>query len=230
MKIRNFLIIVLAIFLSVPAIAQDCKLYFPENIGTVREMTNYDKKDKVTGRVVQTILDKNVSGQNLSLSVETVIYDEKDNEFSRSNIEVGCENGIFKIDMSDYLSEMLEAYQTMEVELEGDNLQFPGSISVGDELPDGSMNIKVNNSGITMVNMDVIIKNRKVLAKEKITTDAGTFDCYKISYETDAKTRMMTITTQGMEWIAEGVGVIRSESYNKRGKLTGYSLLTKLED
>jgi len=230
MKIRSILFIALGLFMSLSVFAQDCKLYFPENIGTVREMTNYDKKDKVTGRVVQTILDKDVNGQNISLSVETVIYDDKDNEFSRSSIEVGCENGVFKIDMSDYLSEMLEAYQTMEVELQGDNLQFPGKISVGDELPDGNMNIQVSNSGITMVNMDVIIKNRKVLAKEKVTTDAGTFDCYKISYETDAKTRMMTVTTQGVEWIAEGVGVIRSESYNKRGKMTGYSLLTRLED
>jgi hypothetical protein len=91
------------------------------------------------------------------------------------------------------------------------------------------MNIQVSSSGITMVNMDVTINNRKVLAKEKITTSAGTFDCYKISYETESRTRMITVNTKGMEWISEGVGVVKTETYNKKDKLTGYSLLTKFE-
>lgn len=229
MKI-NKIISLFAIILLIPAVqAQDCKLFFPENIGTIREMTNYDKKDRLTGRVHQTISDKNVSGGNISMDVETVIYDDKNEELNRSKVEVGCENGVFKIDMSDYVDEMLEAYKEMDVELKGDNLQFPPNMSVGDELPEGNINIKVSSSGITMVNMDVTIKNRKVEGKEEITTPAGSFDCLKISYDTETKTNMFTINTSGIEWIAEGVGVIKSENYNKKGKLSSYSLLTKFE-
>jgi hypothetical protein len=175
-------------------------------------------------------VDKNESGGDISLKVETVIFDDKDDELSRSEVEVGCVDGVFKIDMSEYLSEMLQAYQTMEVEMEGDNLEFPSNISPGDELPDGNINIKVSSSGVTVMNMDVIIQNRKVEGKEKVTTEAGTFDCYKISYETLSKTRMVSTSIKGIEWIAEGIGVVKSESYNRKGKLTAYSLLTRLSD
>jgi len=227
----KIIVTLLSVVLLIPAAeAQDCKLFFPDNIGTLREMTNYDKKDRVTGRVHQTISNKNVSGGNISMDVVTVIYDDKDEELNRSKVTVGCENGVFKIDMSDYLGEMLEAYQEMDVEMKGDNLQFPPDISVGDQLPEGTINIKVSNSGITMVNMDVTIKNRKVERKEKITTPAGSFDCFKISYDTEAKTNFLTVNTSGVEWIAEGVGVIKIENYNKKGKLSSYSLLTKFEN
>ena len=40
---------------------------------------------------------------------------------------------------------------------------------------------------------------------------------------------IMNIEGSSKEWYAEGVGVVRSESYNKNGKLTGYSELTKFE-
>ena len=40
---------------------------------------------------------------------------------------------------------------------------------------------------------------------------------------------MIDIQTKGIEWIARDVGAVRSEMYNKNGKLTGYSELVRLE-
>jgi hypothetical protein len=34
------------------------------------------------------------------------------------------------------------------------------------------------------------------------------------------------VNLKGVDYLAEGVGVVRAESYNKKGNLTGYSLLT----
>lgn len=204
-------------------------MYFPEKVNSVREMTNYDKKDRMTGRVVQEILDKEVSGGDVTLTVGTLIYGEDNEEIHNSEVKVGCSDGVFKIDMRDYVGELIKQYESMEVELEGDNLLIPSKLSAGQELPDGNVNIQVSSSGMTMVNMDVTIKNRKVEGQEEITTEAGTFDCYKISYDTEAKTKLFTVTTGGVEWLSPGVGVVKSESYNKKGKLTGYSLLTRLE-
>lgn len=229
MKIKRHFLVTFLVLFSLSAYTQDCKMYFPENVNSVREMTNYDKKDRMTGRVVQEILDKDVSGGDVTLTVATVIYGEDDEELHNSEVKVGCSDGVFKIDMRDYVGELIKQYESMEVELKGDNLLIPSDLSSGDELPDGNVNIKVSNSGITMVNMDVTIKNRKVEGQEEITTEAGTFDCYKISYDSEAKTNLFTVTTGGVEWLSPGVGVVKSESYNKKGKLTAYSLLTKLE-
>jgi len=205
-------------------------MYFPEKTGTTRELTSYDKKDKITGKVLQTVLDKEVSGKDVTLTVQTEIYNEDNEEINSSKIKIGCDDGVFKIDMRDYVGDLVQQYEGMEIEMTGDNLLIPSKLSTGEELPDGNINIQVSNSGITMVNMDVSIKNRKVEGQEEITTEAGTFDCYKISYDSEAKTKMFTVTTRGVEWLAPGVGVVRSESYNKKGKLTSYSLLTALKE
>ncbi len=211
------------------ASAQDCRIYFPDEEGTVREMTNYDKKDKVTGKTLQKILEKKVEGKNVQLVVETSVVDDKDQPLSQTTMELFCEDGVFKIDMSEYLSEVLAAYQSMEIEMEGDQLVFPSKMNVGDELPDANMQITASSNGINMINMNVEITNRKVVARETLTTPAGSFDCYKLSYDLLSKTRLVNVTTSSMEWVSEGAGVVKTESYNKNGKLMGYSLLTRLD-
>lgn len=209
--------------------SQDCSIYYPVVNGSIREMTSYDKKDKVTSKVIQEITNVNKSISGVEIDVKNSLFDEDGNLISEVNITVGCKDGVFKVDMGDYVSELIRAYQTMEVELKGDDLSFPSKMKQGDLLPDGNMNIKVTNSGMTLMNMDVTIYNRKVEGIEKITTPAGTFSCYKISYDTTAKTKILNVQSSAVEWISENVGLVKSESFNKKGKLNSYSLLTDLK-
>ncbi len=227
-KISFFLYIILGFLLN-PLLAQDCSIYYPHEEGVIREMTSYSPKDKETGKIRQEILQVKDAGLNVEIVVLNTLFDEKGEVLSEAEILIGCRDGVFKVDMSSYLSEMLDAYQSMEVELTGDDLAFPAKLNVGDILPEGTMNIKVNNNGMTIMNMDVTLANRKVEAKEEISTPAGSFSCYKISYESIAKTRIITVRTSGTEWIAENTGVVKSETFNKKGKSTGYSRLTALK-
>jgi hypothetical protein len=219
------LLFVTALFIS----AQDCKLYFPDKPGAIREITSYDKKDKQTGRAIQEIISKDVNGKNVSLRVKTSLYGEDNAEVGVMEMDILCEDGVFKVDMSNYMSAMMAAYKDMEVEMTGDNLVFPTNLKPGDVLPDGSMNMIVRTGGMQIMNMTVNITNRKVEAAEKITTKAGTFDCFKITYDSQAKTKIMNIQTSAVEWIAEGVGIVKTETYDKKGKIESYQVLTKLE-
>jgi hypothetical protein len=76
----------------------------------------------------------------------------------------------------------------------------------------------------------VKIFNRKVEAKEDITTPAGNFTCYKISYDMESSTKVMgmnnKVNLKGVDYVSEGTGVVKTESYNKKGSLSSYSLLT----
>jgi DUF3108-like len=227
--LKSFLFSVLLISSGVFVFAQDCKIYFPDNVGAVREMSSYDNKDKFTGKTTQEILDVRNSGNSMSLDVKTIITDSEGNEFSNSEITLTCEDGVFKMDMSDYLSDMLESYQSMEIEMKGDNLTFPSRLSVGDVLKDASIDITILNNGVKFLNMQVVISNRKVVANEKVTTEAGSFDCYKITYDMETITKIIKVKASAVEWIADGVGVVKTESYNKKGKLTSYTLLTGLK-
>ena len=74
--------------------------------------------------------------------------------------------------------------------------------------------------------MNIIITDREVVGKETLTTPAGTFECFVISQSNVSKGMTGTIKRTSKQWIAAGVGVVKTEDYKKNGKLDGYSLLT----
>jgi hypothetical protein len=76
--------------------------------------------------------------------------------------------------------------------------------------------------------MTINISNRKVEAVQDVTTDAGTFKCYKISY--DIATKMMfNVKAKGVEFYNDDIGIVRSESYTTSGDLQGYTVLSSLK-
>lgn len=122
--------------------------------------------------------------------------------------------------------DILKQYKDMDMDISGTNIELPNDLDIGKKLKDANMVMSINMGGITM-NMTMDMVNRTVDAKESITTPAGTFNCFAISYESQVKMGIKTSFTI-KEWIAEGVGVVKTESYNKKGKLMGYSELTSI--
>jgi len=76
--------------------------------------------------------------------------------------------------------------------------------------------------------MVVKIYDRKVEAIEDMTTPAGTFSCYKMTSTIETKT-MFTVIVKSTDWMAKKVGSVRSETFDKNGNLTGYSVLTSMK-
>ena len=77
--------------------------------------------------------------------------------------------------------------------------------------------------------MEMSITNRKVVDEVEITTPIRTFDTYKITAQEDIKMTMLNRSSSSTYYYAEGYGQVKSESYDKNGKLSGYMLLTKFE-
>ena len=229
---KAFLTFILLFVLSATyVLAQNCNMYFPDNAGSIRELTNFDKKGKITGLVHQEIIGKDVSGNETSVTVLSKAFDKDSKELSSNQMIIKCKSGVFSIDMKDYIDKsMLEAYKDMEIIMTGDNINYPSGLKVGDKLEDASINIVVKNQGVVFMNWTISISNRTVSAQESITTAAGTFQTFKLTYDLQTKTRIMTINSKAAEWLSSGVGVIKSESYDKTGKLIAYSLLTKLKN
>lgn len=209
--------------------AQDCTAFFPMEEGSVREMTSYDKKDKVTGTVIQTVKEVREDGDKMEIVVEVETLDKKGEQISMGELMFVCEEGVFKVDMRNYLDpSAMQGMEDMELVVDATDLIMPSELSAGMELPDGSIEMSASTSGMTMMNFRTYVTNRKVEGTETISTPAGTFDCYKISQDVEVKT-IMSIKASSIEWVAEGVGVVKSESYNKNGKLNGYTLLTSIK-
>lgn len=213
-------------FLGFSVSAQDCEAFYPMDEGAFLETKSYSDKDKHMGTSRMTVLEKQTDGNRTSVLFNVKSFDEKDKELLDGQMEVYCEDGVFYVDMKKFLDQAtLQSFEGMEMVMESENMEFPSNLRPGQSLSDASINVAVRNSGITMFNMNVWVTNRKVEAMEDITTPAGTFTCYKIS--SDIETKMMVkISARSVEWYAKDVGVVRSESYNSKGKLTGYTMLT----
>jgi len=227
MKKTLWLVALTILMMVCPLKAQECTYFYPMEKGTVIELKHYDKKAKTTGTTRQEVIDKQAGGGAVSITIRSTFFDQKDEELMTADLTMECRNGIFTFSMDNYLNdEMLAAIGDYEFTIEGDNLEFPANMKAGDVLKDGKISITVE--GMAMLNMVTTVHNRKVEAVEKITTEAGTFECFKVSYDvlTDA---MIDMRTKGIEWIAQDVGAVRTETFNKNGKLTGYSELIKIE-
>ncbi len=201
-----------------------CNPYYDFKEGASWEITNYNAKDKVSGRQMNTIktMEELSNGWNAEMNMKS--YDKKDELIFDKDIEVGCEGGVIKLDMNRFFpEETMQAFKDMDMNIETTNLEIPSDLEVGKVLNDGSIKM----SGSIPFTMEVNITNRKVVGRESVTTSAGTFDCYKITYTVKSKS-IMSMESKGADWIAENVGMVKSENYNKNDKLQGYSLLTKM--
>jgi hypothetical protein len=224
------LTITFLIFVSGYLSAQKCQSYFPVDEGREMEISSYNSKDKLTGTSVQKILKKESNGDNLSVTVGHQSFDEKGKELGKGEFIVRCENGIFYLDMRNYLDDQtMAAYENMEIEVQAKDMEFPNNFDVGQTLPDASIDLKVKADGeMVMLTVTVNITNRKVESKETISTAAGEFECFKMTFDIETK-MMIKVQAKVVEWVAKDVGMVRSETYNNNGKLQGYSVLTGLK-
>jgi hypothetical protein len=197
--------------------------------GTEIVMTHYNAKDKVQSTDHQKILTKAVEGGKITITTEVESFDDKDKSVFKRNLTYICDNGIFFFDMQSFMNpEALAGFKDMKMSVSATNLEFPNSPSAGQTLADGNVSISISNEGVQLMNMTVKVFNRKIEAVENITTPAGTFSCYKVTYDVESKV-MFKVSSKGIDWIAKEVGVVRTESYDSKGKLVGYSVLTSLK-
>jgi len=210
--------------------AQDCEAYFPMSDGTEFELTNYNPKGKMESKVVHTIISVEGSGANITVQAKNEVYDKKGNAAATTEYTAKCVDGSFEIDMmANFQSEQMAAWENMEMSVDGDPLIIPSGVEAGDVLPDASLTVSVASTGPIAMGMTVEVTERKIEAVESITTPAGTFECIKISQTTSSKVMGIKIIGKSIEWYSIGVGIVRSESYKKNGKMMGYSELTALK-
>jgi hypothetical protein len=228
---KQLLLIAVFCYSSIAAlIAQDCPMYYPDKENTRMEYKQYDKKGGLSGSSVQKITSISKSAGSTEVAVSAESFDAKGKSLGTANLKARCEGGIFYVDMSNYLNQQsTDAYKDMEMSVEGGNLEMPSGMKAGDMLKDGDMKMAFSSAGVNVMNMAITITNRKVEAVENLTTPAGTFECYKISYDIATKMMGINVKMKGIEWYAKGVGMVKSESYNKDAKLQGSTVLSALK-
>lgn len=212
------------------AYGQDCSTYYTMQEGVKFQYTNYDKKDKPDGKIDYTVTDVSTSGDATTATMNIVFTDEKGEQYMTNDYQFTCEGDKVTIDFESLIpDQMMEQYKDMEMTIDGTDIEIPNNLSVGQSLPDANVTLKISVAGAMNMNMNMDTVNRKVEKKESVTTPAGTFDCFVIYSETKTKMMMSNQTLPSRLWLAEGVGMVKTENYNKKGEKVGSMVLTQFD-
>ncbi len=226
---KILLTLVLAFGLNALVAQNNCSKYYPMKDGSSFQYTSFDKKGKNAGASNYTITTaKNSQGQTVA-TMHIKYADKKGKNTYESNYKITCTGEGIKIDFASLMpSNLLEQYKDMDVkiEMDGTDIEVPNNLSVGQQLTDANIQVKMD-MGVMKMNIKVDMINRKVEKREQITTTAGTFDCYLITETVLSETMGMAQEMNSKLWLAESIGMIKQEIYKKNGKLVSHSELTK---
>jgi hypothetical protein len=231
---RKLLLLLSIIFFANGISHSQCNTYYDFREGTEFEVESFNAKDRKQGRSVSRVTSYSESGNGFEAVIQSTIFDNKNKEAHKGDYSMNCNNGLIFIDMKKFVpEESLKAMEGAELEIKGDLLELPTRLAVGQTLKDGTIEMKMSTQQAIGMSTTITITDRKVEAKETITTPAGQFECFKITYTINARTNMMGINMNNVmkaaEWVSEGVGVVKTSSFNARGALTGYTLLSRYE-
>ncbi len=226
-------ILSLLFFIPMLSNAQDCSSYLFMSDNSTVQMTVYDKKGKESGTQTWKISEVKKNGNQYESVVAGSFKDEKGKEIANSSGVYKCEGGVLKADVRMSMpQQQMEAYKDAEAKFETAYIEYPSNISVGQTLKDVDFTMEVTgkNNAATTINYKMV--NRKVNSQEKVTTPAGTWDAYVISYNSTFKTQIgpigLPINMEVKEWFVPGIGTVKSETYNKAGKLAGSTMITSI--
>ncbi|SIQ94163.1 hypothetical protein SAMN05421797_104241 [Maribacter ulvicola] len=194
--------------------------------GVSMEYTNYNKKGKVQGISSYEVVEATNSGGTTNATMAINMTDGKGKNAYSTDYNLTCTGNVVTLDYESLLpKDMMEQYGDMDIEISGNDIEIPNNLSVGQNLKDANVAMKISMSGINM-NMTVDVTNRKVEKKESVTTTAGTFDCYVLYSENRSKMMMVNQVYPSRVWLAEGVGMVKQETYKKNGDVMSSTLLT----
>lgn len=215
----------LFVLIATAATSQECSIYFPMKQGAKMQYEMKDKKDRTVSTTDYQIKKIENTNQGTVATIEASVTEGKKSIMSSQEFKAICKGDKLSVDFESLIpANLKESFKDFDYSLNGTNLEYPTNLNVGQSLPDSNVTMTMSMGGMKMeVSVDLV--NRKVDRKEKITTPAGTFDCYVVSFDIKTKTMGRTIESSTVQWLASGIGMIQTEDYSK-GKLESKMLLT----
>jgi hypothetical protein len=176
-------------------LAQDCLQYMYMQKNKTIEMTAFNDKKDITFKSVTKVSDVTTENGVTTANVVSEAYDKNGKLINSSNAVYKCDGGVMMMDMSFNAPQQSQqsSQQNTKVNFKVINksyMEYPNSMQVGDHLKDATSQMEMDmNNGMTGITT-VQITDRMVVGKENVTTPAGSWDCFKITYKTTSSTTL----------------------------------------
>ncbi|UPL50788.1 TapB family protein [Hymenobacter sublimis] len=228
-----------------PALAQtlppvDCAHPFGlyDNMELVYQLQ--DASGKTTGtmrnRVVSLSSEQNKKQTITTNSVllKSGTYDPKNKLLRLQDLTYRCRQDTSFTDGSAELSpESLRSFRDRRFVYAPVPLAWPNQPTVGSQLPQGGISVQVSSTAVDIAKVYTTVHKRRITGTETVTTPAGSFACYKVEAERESATAaradmVMRNAVRVVDYYSPAVGIVKSEVYDKKGKLEQVRLLTAI--
>lgn len=207
--------------------AQDCTPFYAMRQGATATYEYFDAKDKKTSSSTTVIKEIKKEGNRVEALVAMTMMDKSSKEMFQGTMQIACKDDTLFMDVGSLINPgIAQSAGSMEITMSGDGMTIPGTLRTGMKLPDSHNEFKMGLNGMTLMTISIDITEHQVEAEEKVTTPAGTFNCFRVSYLSNSKVMLGKATTKTVQWYARDIGVVKSETYDKKGALEGRMLLT----
>lgn len=228
-NIKTIFLIIIAFSFSSIANAQYCNT-FAMSKDMVLTYQNRNPKAELLSESKTTCYDiyKDSLG-TVFYKVKIEVFNPEGVIISSNKHDMKCKNGKLYVDFESYTDvDEEKEFSGIAISLETDDLEYPEELVVDQKLPDAMITISSVSDGKKKKSYVAKTNNRKVVGIETITVPSGSYECYKITYDLNFKI-LTNKKYKVIEYISEGIGQIKTETYNKKGKLKSYSVLAELK-
>lgn len=226
---RILVIIFFSVMVTALSAQEICNTFFLFEEGTEWEYQTLNKKGKLENTSIQTVSAVSQAGDKLTATLAVTLKDKKDKELYSGPSKVICDGEKIYFELSDMLPQSVKDMGgSGEVTMEGDGFLLPNNLQAGDQLPDSKNTIHVEVGAMNMKS-EFEMTNFKVYGREEVSTPAGTYQAMKISYDNSVKMMMVKAEGHTIIWYAKGVGTVKTESYDKKGKLISSQELVRFK-
>ncbi|MBS1749186.1 MAG: hypothetical protein JST63_04735 [Bacteroidetes bacterium] len=196
------------------ALCQQCASYFFES--QKMEWFHYNARGMQDGTIIFTVLPQSVKNKSGNASINFQLFDVNQKLLNTDNYSVKCLGQHINVDMRFYLpAQQVEQYMTPASKMKLAFLEYPLSLKKGDQLKDGYFRVENDENELKQI-LQMSISKRTVNGMEHVTTPAGDWDCFKITYTLSLKLQTGPITIplsmEMTEWYAPSFGVVKKSS------------------
>lgn len=236
MKITTLPCLLVFLLMGTAGWSQDCTQYFFLQKGKTIDIGDYGKKGDSIGHQVFTVTDVSTSGNTTTGSLNSEMFNKNGKSMARTTGKIKCNGGVMMVDMKLMVppgpqgapkgppigpaigpQPQGDPFGSSDVRADSVYLEYPANMKPGDVLKDANFNMTLTGNGPTKT-VNMVISNRKVEAQESVTTPAGTWNCFKISFKSKVTAKMgpfgFPVNIEGEEWYAPGFGIVKTTSKN----------------
>ena len=197
--------------------------FFLRKEGVKLTYADKDKKGKINSYTETTATKVTGDADNCTVTYSMMVMDNKKNPVLKQPMTQTFEvkNGTVTYDPKSLVGQIMEG---MQVTVTGTPFQLPSNVKVGDTF--GDYTITLNLAGIKT---NTEVTGVKAVAEETLDVNGTSIDCVVIENTTVSKVIGIKQTTIQKIWYGHGIGPVKTNMYNKKGKLMTSQELVSIE-